>query len=265
MNQDSPTLQTIDRLAPTRRPDESPIGYQTWEDLLFVHWKFPAAEVQALLPDTVTVDTHDGFAWLGLVPFAMRNVRPWWSPTVPGVSNFLETNVRTYVHLNGADPGVWFFSLEASSSLAVRIARWKWQLPYFRAKMELRRSANGISYCSSRLWPEPAPAQSDVAFEFQESAEPRSFSASEPGTFEHFLLERYYLYTTLTDRRSGESTLLRGQVHHAAYEHCGVELTKCSDGLVAAAGFEPEGAPEHLAYSPGVDVEIFPLRPVAIH
>ena len=68
MNQDSPTLQTIDRLAPTRRPDESPIGYQTWEDLLFVHWKFPAAEVQALLPDTVTVDTHDGFAWLGLVP-----------------------------------------------------------------------------------------------------------------------------------------------------------------------------------------------------
>ncbi|HSG72953.1 MAG TPA: DUF2071 domain-containing protein, partial [Planctomycetaceae bacterium] len=128
-------LAEIDRISPIIRPDEKLIGYHTWLDLLFLHWRVPADEIQALLPPELTVDTFEGDAWVGLVPFKMRKIRPWWSPPVPGISNFYETNVRTYVHHRGKDPGVWFFSLDASSSLAVSVARWRWNLNYFKATM----------------------------------------------------------------------------------------------------------------------------------
>lgn len=149
----------IDRIAPTRQPDGSPVGYQSWRDLAFIHWRVPIEEIQALLPDPLMVDTFDGSAWVGLVPFAMRKVRPWWSPSVSGISNFLETNVRTYVHKDGRDPGVWFFSLEASQSLAVRLARKFWNLPYYYAGMSLNKNANQIHYQSNRYWPDPIPAR----------------------------------------------------------------------------------------------------------
>ena len=129
-----------DRLTPTMRPAGSAIGYHRWTDLLFVHWRFPAEIVRPLLPPELTLDTWEGDAWVGLVPFYMSRVRPWWSPPVPGVSYFCETNVRTYVHFRGRDPGVWFLSLDASNSLAVRVARWRWHLPYFRAHMGLART-----------------------------------------------------------------------------------------------------------------------------
>ena len=145
----------IDRITPTQRPDERPTGYHIWTNLLFVHWRVPAEMVVPLLPKSLTLDTWDGDAFVGLVPFYMSGVRPWWSPAVPGISTFCETNVRTYVHREGRDPGVWFLSLEAAQSLAVRIARWRWHLPYFRARMSLHREGDHVSYASHRLWPEP--------------------------------------------------------------------------------------------------------------
>src|SRR5262245_7056955 len=114
--------QTSDRIAATTRPTERPIGYHRWTNLLFLHWPIDVASLTHLIPSRLSVDTFDGTAWVGLVPFQLCGVRPWWSPPVPGVSSFIETNVRTYVHLDGCAPGVWFFSLDASSSLAVRLA-----------------------------------------------------------------------------------------------------------------------------------------------
>ncbi|MDB4786465.1 MAG: DUF2071 domain-containing protein [Planctomycetaceae bacterium] len=252
----------IDRIAPTRQPDGSPIGYQSWRDLAFIHWRVPADEVQALLPDSLSVDTFDGSAWIGLVPFAMRNVRPWWSPSVPGVSNFLETNVRTYVHKDGRDPGVWFFSLEASKSLAVRLARKFWNLPYSYAEMSLTKNTHQIQYQSNRYWPDPIPARSDLTIEFDQSAEQRTFQTATPDTFVHFLVERYYLYASDSLRNPSTGILYRGQVYHEPYQYCRAELVQCHDELVKQAGFDILFSPEHVAYSPGVDVEIYPLKPV---
>src|SRR5215212_7393217 len=124
----------MDRIAPTRRPEDRPAGFQRWRHLLFLHWEVPAAAVQALLPAELDVDTFEGRAYVGVVPFTMRDVSPWWSPSVPGISNFDELNVRTYVHYKGSEPGVWFFSLDAASTLAVAAARAGWSLPYYRAK-----------------------------------------------------------------------------------------------------------------------------------
>ena len=112
--------EDVDRLSPTRRPNGRAAGYQHWRELLFLHWRISPAEIAALVPESLSIDTCEGSAWVGLVLFRMTGVRPWWSPSIPGVSAFPETNVRTYVHRHGRDPGVWFLSLDAASSLGVQ-------------------------------------------------------------------------------------------------------------------------------------------------
>ena len=105
--------------------------------MLFVHWRIEPAIIEALLPGGLTLDTWDGSAWVGLVPFAIRGLRSWWCPALPGLHAFNEINVRTYVHVRGRDPGVWFFSLDATNLLAVHAARWLWRLNYFHNRMRI--------------------------------------------------------------------------------------------------------------------------------
>jgi uncharacterized protein YqjF (DUF2071 family) len=243
-------IVTQQRLAPRERPVGRPIGYQRWRNLLFVHWRLPVEAVRPLLPAQLTVDTWEGDAWLGLVAFHMLGVRPWWSPAVPGVSTFHETNLRTYVHLRGERPGVWFFSLEAANSLAVRVARWRWKLPYFRASMHVAREGDRVAYTSQRLWPVPAAAHCELAAEL---GEPLKAPAD---SLEFFLAERYLLYT-LAPRG-----LVCGQVHHCPYPLRAARLVQCAETLSRAAGIEHDRAPCHAMFSEGVDVEIFPLRAV---
>ena len=254
-------MAAIDRIAPTRRPARGPVGYQSWSDLLFAHWRVPPYELEPLLPRSLTLDTFDGAAWVGLVPFRMSRLRPWWSPPVPGVSWFLETNVRTYVHCNGSAPGVWFFSLDASNTLAVQVARWKWMLPYYRAAMQLTRSGTSVRYESERLWPEPLGAYCQIHAEIGDliGALDKSLPPGQavPGTLEHFLAERYILYTAGPSGR-----LLRGQVHHAPYPLREARALRLKESLVRCAGIVTTGAPEHVLFSEGVRVEIFGLETV---
>ena len=254
---DTPNTDT--RLGPTVRPPERPVGYQKWRDLLFVHWPVPIEVLRPLVPPRLAIDTFAGSAWIGLVPFRMTGVRPAWSPPIPGVSTFHETNVRTYVHLDGRDPGVWFFSLDAASSLAVRVARFWWSLPYFRSRMCVRRCGSGISYEGRRLWPEPAQASYRV-----EAAVGEPLGTARPagpptgaGTFEFFLVERYLLYA-----RARNGSLWRGQVYHRPYPLRSARLCGLDETLLAAAGIATPGDPAHVLFSDGVDVEIFRLRQV---
>ncbi len=250
------------RIAPTRRPRGRAIGHHHWSDLLFVHWRVRPDVIAPLLPRELTLDTWEGDAWVGLVPFHMSGVRPWWSPPVPGISAFHETNVRTYVYHKDQGPGVWFFSLEASSSLAVCVARWRWSLPYFRSTMHLRRHWDNVTYRSTRRWPRPAGAHIDIEATLGpllgegEANRPLPPGQAIPGALEFFLVERYLIYG-----RSLRRGLLCGQVHHNAYPLREAELVKCDESLLAAAGVNAGGPPCHALYSSGVQVEIFPLRP----
>ena len=274
----------IDRVGPTRRPDARLAGYHVWSDLLFAHWRVPAAMVQALVPQELSVDTWDGSAWVGLVPFYMSRIRPWWAPALPGVSWFCETNVRTYVHFRGKDPGVWFFSLDASNSLAVRMARWGWRLPYFRAEMTLKRAGQRVEYSSRRLWPGEAGAgtrivveagdlqDSDVSLPPAQRTPPgnvppgspatdqratghRTTGYSLPGSFEHFLIERYILYA-----QAGPGLLLKGHVHHTPYPVRSARLVEFEQSLLPAAGIPLSTPPDHVAFSDGVQVHVFSLQ-----
>ena len=232
----------LDRVAPTVRPAGPPAGYQRWRELLFVHWSYDAAQVRALVPRSLELDLWGGRAWVGLVPFRMQATRPRWMPRPLGL-DFLETNLRTYVH-QGGKPGVYFFSLEASSWLAVKAARVTWGLPYFHAAMTARREGERITYRSQRKG--DRAAHLDVTYDVRDDLDP-----SAPGTFQHFLLERYHLFA----EKAGQ--LRRGQVHHRPYPVRAAAIASLDDGLVAATGLPAGGTPEAVHYSDGVDVEVF--------
>ena len=125
----TPTL--TQRLEYQKRPqNKAVVMYQKWRDLLFLHWEFDPQVIQETLPAGLHVDTYQGRAYLGLVPFYMKDIRPRFCPCIPGISNFLEMNLRTYVFDSTGRPGVWFYSLDANQWLAVRIARRFFHLPY---------------------------------------------------------------------------------------------------------------------------------------
>ncbi len=230
------------------RPPGANAGTQRWRDLLFLHWPIPEELAAALLPAGLELDLWRARPYIGLVAFAMEEVRPSWLPRALAL-DFLETNVRLYVRSRG-EPGVFFLSLEAASWLAVQAARRGWGLPYFHADMSLEREGAAITYGTRRRSPE-APGLRAVY-------EPGpALGPSHPGGVEHFLLERYLLFV----ERRGQ--LLRGQVHHPPYPAHSARLLEIEQDLSVAAGLGPcEGPPTFVHYSPGVDVEVFALRPV---
>jgi len=136
----------IDRVAPSRRDSciGRAAGRQTWRALLFLHWAIPEEAVRRLVPPALSIDVFEGVTYVGLVPFTMHDVR--LGPL--GLADFLEVNLRTYVHADGV-PGVWFFSLDAVSRLAVWGGRALYRLPYFHAEMACDRRDGTYDYRSS--------------------------------------------------------------------------------------------------------------------
>ena len=175
---------------------------QTWHNLLFAHWPVEPSWLRSRIPDAFTLDLFDRVAWVGVVPFEMTNVAPRWVPALPWVSHFAELNVRTYVRV-GDRPGVFFFSLDAASVLAVQAARALLNLPYFPASMSVAATDANVSYKSRR------PSAHENA-QFDATYRPTGPSApAVDGSLEYFLVERYCLYHT--DRRGRPYRL---EIHH---------------------------------------------------
>lgn len=217
---------------------------QRWARLLFLHWAMPAERIQGTLPAGLTVDTYEGAAYLAVVPFFMERVRPVGLPTVPWLSNFLELNVRTYVHDAQGVPGVWFYSLDCSQPVAVQLAQKFMGLPYRDAAMSARVEGGWVDYESRRRG-----AQETARFRYRGVGEAREAG---PGTLEFFLLERYYLYARRWRR------LVRGQVAHARYRYRPAEVPEWSLVPAALDGFaELAGPPAHLCVAEDLEVEIY--------
>ena len=239
-----PTL--ADRLAPARRPPGPPIGYQEWRRLLFLHWPMWPELVRSLVPERLALDLYDGAAYVGLIPFVVQALRPIGAPRWLGL-DFLETNVRTYVHLGGREPGVYFFSLDAASLLAVIGVRAAFGLPYFFARGQERLASGRVEYTLRRI--SAARPSCHVEYEVGEPLGP-----AEPGTLEHFLLERYLLHV------QRGPTLWTVQVHHRPYPLQWVRRLDVQDELVGAAGLPAPSGPPLAHYASGVDGAVFAPR-----
>lgn len=226
---------------------------QRWAGLLFLHWPVDPALIAARLPTGIHVDTFEGKAWLGVVPFYMECVRPVGLPPVPWLSWFHELNVRTYVHDAEGNPGVWFFSLDCNQPIAVEIARRGFHLPYEHAAMSSVKSGNRIQYRSRRK----SPGAPSADFDYET---PTATQAAVPGTLEWFLVERYLLFSS---NPSGD--LFCGRVHHTPYQIAPGVCTRWSTDPLRLDGFpEPPEAPPSMLVAAPVDVKIFPLRRLRI-
>jgi uncharacterized protein YqjF (DUF2071 family) len=238
----------IDRLSIRERPRGFPIMHQNWGKLLFIHWPIDEKLLRPLIPAHLTIDSYDGSAWIGVIPFTMWGIRASFLPPIPGTSTFHELNVRTYVTLNGI-PGVWFFSLDAANRLAVWAARKFYNLPYFNARMALDQIDKTIDYSSTRQDTRGAPAELKTSWIIGECL-PRS----SPGSVEFFLTERYCLYSERDDE------LFRAQIHHQAWPLQAAKLNSFSSTMIESLGMPtPQGDPL-LHYAEELSVDIWRLK-----
>ena len=224
---------------PVMEPVPRPVILQSWRHLTFLHWRYPARALQPLLPKGLEIETCDGSAWLGIVPFYLRGLRPPSAPPLPWLSGFPETNCRTYVRGPDGRSAVWFFSLDAARLTAVVGARLTYGLPYMWSSMELRAQGARILYRSRRRWPD---RQGITEIEVERGGPMAA------GELEGFLTARFGLYS-----------VIRGRLVYAAVEHPPwpletAQAVRVIETLTDTVGLPKPQGPPLVHHSPGVDV-----------
>ena len=213
-----------------------------WVDLAFLHWRVPASALRPLVPAWLELDTFQGDAWIGVIPFRMTNVRPAASLRIPTASDFPELNVRTYVR-HGSRAGVYFFSLDAASSLAVLGARVATGLPYFYARMYSTIDGGDVRYESTRTHVGASPARFSARYR-----PTGDVFTSAPGSLEHFLTERYSLFVTHLGRP------MRLDIEHVPWPlQCGSADVEVNT-MAQASGIELPPDQPHVMFARKLDV-----------
>lgn len=238
----------IDRLTPQTRPAAPVIGLQRWHSMLFLHWALPPKALRRHVPARLAVDTFGGEAYVTMALFTVVGARLRPLPPLPGLSTFHEVSVRTYVHLDGQAPGLWFFSLDASNLLACGLARAALRLPCFFSRMRREQLRDEHHFTSRRVGLRGRRAEVDATWR---STGP--LLEAQSGSREHFLTQRFFLYSN-----GAMGRLWRQQVHHAPWPLFSAERVELRQTLdeVLELPFLPRSSLAHA--SPGVDVELFP-------
>ncbi len=235
--------------------DNTWVMRQTWSKLLFAHWPVKPDMLRPLIPPGLMLDTFDGEAWVGVVPFYMSNVHFHYVPPFPTTAEFCELNVRTYVLPKDGKPGVWFFSLDASSALAVMGARVAFHLPYYHADMQLE-SASGatVHYKAHRTHRGAASAA------FEGSYKPSgAIYKSEAGALDHWLTERYCLYVA-----DGRGSLYQGDIMHDPWPLQPASADVSLNTMAQAAGITLPDTQPLLHYAEHIDVHAWYLRRISV-
>ena len=219
---------------------------QRWSDLLFAHWPVSIETLRALVPPALTLDRYEQTAWVSIAPFYISHLRARALPPFPVVSEFPELNLRTYVTLGGK-PGVFFFSLDAGSALAVAAARTFYHLPYFRSVMSVRAASDGsLEYRSRRIDKGPG---ADFVARYSANG---PVSRSEPGSLDHWLTERYCLYAVDSAHR-----VYRAEIHHRLWPLQPAQAAIEQNTVALAAGIELPTIPPRLSFAHRLDVVVW--------
>lgn len=239
-------MNVSERSGPFKEDCPEPVKWavmkQGWYDLAYIHFRYEPEEVQRLLPPGLTVDVHDGSAWVGLIPFSMRGIGIPHLPSIPYLGSFPEVNVRTYVIRNGR-PGVWFMSLDINRLLPTLVARLTYRLPYCFGAVQHHREGDVLSTSVRRRWPQ-GEAVSKIEIRIGDEI-------ASPTELQIFLSARWGLYS-----RSGKNRLRYAPVSHPAWSLFETDVISLDDGLIKAAGLSsPSGSPV-VMFSPGVPVRV---------
>ena len=220
-----------------------------WHDLLFAHWPVRVESLRDAIPRELTIDTWDGSAWLGVVPFRMTRVRPFGVPLPGERFAYAEINVRTYVSAGGR-PGVWFYSLHGEDHLAAWAARLTFHLPYWFARVRAREAGDAIEFMSRH-----DGARTAI---FRGRYRPIGpVAPAEPGSFDAFLTDRMTLFAS--PRAGG---VVRADIEHPPWPLQPAELEVDLDTMAAAHGIVlPDVAP-HLRFARRLDVVGHRARPI---
>lgn len=239
----------VDRLAVRHRPPGQPVMHQEWGKLLFMHWRIKPNLLRPHIPAGLEIDTYGDSAWIGIVPFTMWDIRglPPYMPPIPGLNEMHELNVRTYVHYNGV-PGVWFFSLDANSTAAVRAARSFYHLPYYAADISLQGKRK-IKYRLKRKDSPPAQFKADWSVG-------DALPQSQPGSREFFLTERYLLYSEY------EGELYRARIYHEPWQLYKAELNNFGSSMLEGKQIPQPKTQAILHYAEQISVDIWMLESV---
>ncbi|MBF8185749.1 DUF2071 domain-containing protein [Nonomuraea sp. K274] len=222
-----------------------PVMYHRWSKMTFIHWRYPPALVQSLLPDFLTVESYDGDAWIGLTPFLMEGVRVPFTPAAPCLSRFPETNLRTYVRDARGRSGLWFLSLDAGSLPAALGGRTGYGLPYFWSDMSVSDDGTLTRYTSRRRLPGPCGARCDVT---AETGSP--LAEGECDELAHFLTARFRLFTRVAGRPASAA------VEHPPWPLHRTRLAHLDQDLLQSAGLPAPDRPPVVHASPGVQVRV---------
>ncbi|MDA0634807.1 DUF2071 domain-containing protein [Nonomuraea sp. MCN248] len=228
-----------------------PVMYQRWSNMTFLHWRYPAETVQALVPPQFTVETFDGTAWVGMTPFLMEDVRAPGLPRLPWVSRFPETNLRTYVRDGRGRSGIWFFSLDAGRLPAMLGGRAGYWLPYHWSDMSVRIDAGHWRYRSRRIWPGPRGARCHA-----ESKVGLVLTERERDGLAHFLTARFRLFSQVAGRT------VTAEVEHPPWPLHRADLLELDQTLLDSAGLPDAGHDPLVHASPGVPSRIGMWRPI---
>jgi len=222
-----------------------PLGHvvmlQSWCDLTFLHWRYPLEFVQRLVPPPLRVESFDGSAWVGITPFFLRGLRAKLLPALPWISQFPETNCRTYVRAPDGHSGIWFFSLDAARILAVMGARLTYGLPYAWSRMRVTKTVGQVTYESARRWPD-SRSRTRIVVEPGDEINPEPLDV--------FHTARFRLYSFVLGK------LICAKVDHAPWPLRSARLVEAQQTLTEAAGLSQPLQAEMVRYSPGVDVRI---------
>jgi uncharacterized protein YqjF (DUF2071 family) len=244
--------EKIDRLSIRERPrDRVPVMRQTWGKLLFMHWRLPFDALRQAVPDELSIDTYEGEAWITILPFTIWGMRASFLPPVPGLSEMHEFNVRTYVHYKGV-PGIYFFSLDASSLLAVLGARTFFLVPYYTAEMSLKQHGRRIDYRTRRTQAGATPAEFEGSYEFG-----RLLGEAEPGSLDFFLAERYCFFTV-----SPGGGVYRCRVNHRPYKLRAATISPFKSTMIESHHLPTPAGDPLLHYSEELTVDVWTLERV---
>ena len=230
-------------------PDEPWLMGQVWVDLLFAHWPVPPEKLERVVPPQLPIDRFEGSAWVGVTPFVVEGLRLRGTVPVPVLSSFPEINVRTYVTVDGR-PGIYFFSLDADSRAAVLAARRGYRLPYFRSRITVSAADGEFHYRAERISDDGPPASFDASY--RPTGDP---APARPGSLEHWLTERYCLYTLDEEERTW-----RGEIHHPPWPLREASARVRRNSMGEQVGLALAGDPL-LHYSARQDVALWGLRP----